>query len=592
MDAFDWQGRLDSLHAEFSQHSPRPVIGITGNFGDKGCELAAAYYRSVEAAGGTPVVLPPTDQPDVLRDWLGRIDGLLLSGGADLNPLFLGQDPLPGLGGVNAERDAGELLLVRLAFNRQVPMLGICRGCQLMAAALGGGVCQDLRHSHPGGELLKHSQDQDRGVASHRVRIEPGTLLDRLFPGGSLAVNSFHHQAVEASGPHLCVVARSADGVVEAVESSEKKPLLGVQWHPECFLSRGDRSMLPVFAWLVGEARTFAGAQRLHDRILTFDSHCDTPMFFDQGIRLDRRDPRLCVDLHKMTEGRLDATVMVAYLKQEARDAGSLKAAAAKADRILGEIEAEVNRCNGVELARTPADLYRLKREGKKAVMLGIENGYALGDDLGLVAEYRRRGVVYMTLCHNGDNDVCDSARGTGEHGGVSDFGRRVIAEMNRVGMLVDLSHASEKSFYDALELSRVPIVCSHSSARALCDHPRNLTDGQLRALAEKGGVAQVTFYGGFLRNDGRATIDDAVAHLNHMVEVAGTDHVGIGTDFDGDGGVPGCASAAELIRFTCRLLEEGYGPDEIASLWGENFLRVMRQAQAEAPDFLGTVEQ
>jgi microsomal dipeptidase-like Zn-dependent dipeptidase len=151
---------------------------------------------------------------------------------------------------------------------------------------------------------------------------------------------------------------------------------------------------------------------------------------------------------------------------------------------------------------------------------------------------------------------------------------------MNRVGMMIDLSHAGEATFYQALELSSQPVVCSHSSARALCDHPRNLTDDQLRALAARGGVAQVTLYNGFLRSDGSATIDDAVRHITHMVHVAGIDHVGIGTDFDGDGGVPGCASASELINITRMLLKKNYDKESIAKIWGGNFLRVIQTVQ------------
>ena len=185
-----------------------------------------------------------------------------------------------------------------------------------------------------------------------------------------------------------------------------------------------------------------------------------------------------------------------------------------------------------------------------------------------------------MTLCHNGDNDICDSARGHNEHGGVSPFGEQVIREMNRLGMMVDLSHASEKSFYDALEISSEPVICSHSSVRALCDHPRNLTDDQLRALAAQGGVAQVCLYSGFLRQDAPATIADAMQHLQHMIDVMGIEHVGIGTDFDGDGGIIGCASASELINLTRQLLRKRYSEEDIARIWGGNFLRVMRKVQ------------
>ena len=309
------------------------------------------------------------------------------------------------------------------------------------------------------------------------------------------------------------------------------------------------------------------------------------------------RDPRVLVDLHKMQEGHLDATIMVAYLEQQERDEASLENATAKAHQILTQIEQMVARhATALDIAYTPDDLWRLKAQGKRAIMLGIENGYAIGRDISNVEAFRKRGVVYMTLCHNGDNDVCDSHRhhvkgckprtadsAIGEHGGVSPFGEQVIREMNRVGMMVDLSHASEQSFYDALDISALPPVCSHSSARALCDHTRNLTDDQLRALARRGGVAQLTFYNGFLRTDGKASIDDAIEHLNHMVNIMGIEHVGIGTDFDGDGGVPGLASACELINFTRRLLRERYSDEQIQQIWGGNFLRVMRQWQASS---------
>lgn len=315
--------------------------------------------------------------------------------------------------------------------------------------------------------------------------------------------------------------------------------------------------------------------------MITLDSHCDTPMFFDQGINFATRDKKILVDLHKITEGHLDATIMVAYLKQLERTDEALSAATAKADRILNEIEEMVAKnYTAVDIAYTPADLCRLKKAGKKAVMLGIENGYAIGKDITNVERFRHRGVVYMTLCHNGNNDICGSARYNEEGLGVSTFGEQVIKEMNRVGMMVDVSHAGEKSFYDALAISGKPIVASHSSARALCDHPRNLTDDQLKALAAKGGVAQVCMYGGFLRKNGEATIKDAIEHLNHMVNVMGIEHVGIGTDFDGDGGITGCASASELINFTRRLLLERYSEENIRLIWGGNFLRVMEEVQ------------
>ena len=579
---FDWKAAYGRYHQRFPGFKSQPVIGITGNFGEKGCELAEGYFESVLKAGATPVVIPPFEDKDALANVLDHVDGLLLSGGGDLNPLFTGEEPVPQLHAVNYKRDLAELLLIRLAYDRQIPMLGICRGIQMLAVALDGSVWQDIGSQQPGQPLLKHDQQLDRRYASHTVDIATdSTILRPLLGDGPVAVNSFHHQAVRDAGPRLRVCATAPDGTVEAVESSEHKSILGVQWHPECFILRQDECMMPLFEWLAREAASFARAKTVHDRTLTLDSHCDTPMFFHKDIRFDQRDPNVLVDLHKMTEGRLDATIMVAYIEQKERTDEALLAATAKADRILTQIEKKAaENCTAVDIAYTPADLYRLKREGKKAIMLGIENGYAIGKDLSLVRHFRNRGIVYMTLCHNGDNDICDSARGQGEWGGLSPFGREVVREMNRLGVMVDLSHGAESSFYDALELSSVPIVCSHSSCRALCDVPRNLTDDQLKALARKGGVAQVTLYKGFLRKDGEASILDAIEHLNHAVNIMGVEHVGIGTDFDGDGGIPGCASAAEVINFTRRLLAERYSETEIAGIWGGNFLRVMQLVQ------------
>ena len=305
-------------------------------------------------------------------------------------------------------------------------------------------------------------------------------------------------------------------------------------------------------------------------------------------INFAHRDERILVDLHKMTEGHLDATIMVAYLPQPKEGESftekvffDVSGPRAYADLIFDKIE-EIAAANAgyLSIAHTPDELYTNKIEGKKSIMLGIENGLALEGDIRLLEHFKSRGVVYITLCHNGDNDICDSARGSNTHGGVSAFGEQVIREMNRQGIMVDLSHASEQSFYDALSISSHPIVCSHSSARALCDHPRNLTDDQMRDLARKGGVAQTTLYPGFLCKSGEASVLDAVAHLEHAIDVMGIDHVGIGTDFDGDGGVRGMADASEALNFTRHLLRKRFSKDDLWKIWGGNFLRVMKMVQ------------
>lgn len=576
----NWQGIYESLNSTFSTKETLPVIGITGNYTQETCTLAEGYYQSVLKAGGIPFIIPPFYETDRLGELLDRLDGIIFSGGGDINPLLLGEEPIKELHSITPERDQQELLLARLAYDRQIPMLGICKGIQIINAALGGTLYQDI-HTQMEGIRIKHSQDQDRRYPSHQVTISRGSILEKIF-GTELAVNSFHHQACKSAAPGLKVTAMSSDGVIEAIESDEFKSIMGVQWHPETYILRNSTEMLPIFEWLISESAEFKLAKKLHNKILTLDSHCDTPMFFPQGINFASRDPKILVDLHKMTEGHLDASIMVAYLEQKERDEASLENATAMANQILTQIEEMVAKnCTAVDIAYTPDNLWQLKKDGKRAIMLGIENGYAIGKDICNVEAFRKRGVVYMTLCHNGDNDICDSARGNHEHGGVSEFGKQVIEEMNRVGMMVDLSHAGEESFYDALQISKTPIVCSHSSARALCDHPRNLTDEQMRALAKTGGVAQVTLYHGFLKKQTDATILDAIDHLNHMVNIMGIEHVGIGTDFDGDGGIRGCASASELINFTRRLLRERYTEEQIQMIWGGNFLRVMRQVQA-----------
>ncbi len=581
MNTFDIESLYRKATNGFPSHEKRPLIGITSNFGDRGCELSEGYWLSVERAGGVPVAIPPSADARTLLPLLDRLDGIILSGGADVNPLFVGEEPHPALGSVNPRRDAAELLLAKLAYDRQIPLFGICRGIQVLAMALGGSIHQDIASALPGVALVKHSQTMARGVASHSVEAEADSRVARLM-GRKVFVNSFHHQAVNEPGPKLRVTARSADGVVEAVESSEGKSIVGVQWHPECFILEGDESHLPLFRGFVNDAAAYRRAREFHATHLTLDSHCDTPMLFDRGVAFDRRDPLALVDLRKMEEGGLDAAIMVAYLPQAGRSPRELQAATLRADSILAQIETMVKGCRGVDLARTPDELLQLKSKGLRAVMRGIENGYAIGRDLHNVERYRRMGVVYMTLCHNGDNDICDAAsRSNAEHGGLSDFGREVVKEMNRTGMMVDLSHAAETSFYDVLAASSQPVVCSHSSARALCNHPRNLTDDQFRALARAGGVAQVTLYHGFLREQGEAGIADAMNHLLHMIDVAGIDHVGIGTDFDGDGGVRGLASASELLNLTLRLQAAGFGDEEIQKIWGGNFLRVMARIQA-----------
>lgn len=578
MKSFDLNAITKDIYSVYPEAARKPLIGITANYTDGDASLRDRYYTQIADAGGVPVIIPPLADKDIIINTLDNIDALLLTGGADHNPLWSGQQPQPGLHNINQARDLPELLATRLACNRQMPILGICRGMQTIAIALGGEVCQDIPHTP---QLIKHSQEADRTEPTHSVDIEPDSALHGIFGTDRIFVNSFHHQAVTSPGKGMRITATAPDGTAEAMESTCHKPVIGVQWHPEWMGTDG----LPLFRWLVDEARLFSEAKRTHASTLTLDTHCDTPMFFSQGIRFEERDPRILVDLHKMDDGRQDAVTMVAYLPQPAEgqkfaDVAQFGTERPKdyADLIFDKIENIVARnARHLSIARTPADLYEAKRLGRKSIMLGIENGLAIEDSLDNIDHFARRGIAYMTLCHNGDNAICDSARRSkGTHGGVSAFGAEVIRRMNDLGVMVDMSHAGEKSFYDALSISRAPIVCSHSNCRALCDVPRNLTDDQLRAIARKGGVVHITLYHGFLRTAGEASILDAIAHLEHAISIMGTDHVGIGTDFDGDGGVSGMADSSEMINFTRMLLRRRYSPEDIALIWGGNWLRVM----------------
>ena len=617
MQNYDLDAHLAELYDHYPEGTSRPVIGIVTNFADQDVTIREVFHKQVIDAGGTPLLIPPTTDTQVIVNILNRIDGLLLTGGADVNPLWEGEEPIRNMGSINNKRDLSELLTTRLAYNRQIPIFAVCRGLQVLAIALGGKVQQHIYDPYIVEETeekklarmksvttlrpakLKHDQSASFNEPTHSIKIAPDSVLYSIYKQEKIFVNSFHHQAVSMPGKRFKVTAYAPDGVIECMESAEFKPIMGVQWHPEWLEEDGQK----LFKWFVNEADSFRTAKQLHARILTLDTHCDTPMFFPQGVDFAKRDPRILYDLHKMTEGHQDAVTMAAYLPQprigetfsskidveglkrfnpELTDVLNNLTPTSYADLIFNKIEKIVKDNNRyLSIARTPSDLYEDKRKGRKSIMFAIENGLALEGDLANVKYFAQRGVTYITLCHNGDNDICDSARGSNLHGGVSKFGAAVIREMNRNGIMVDLSHGAEKSFYDALEISSQPIVCSHSNSKALCNVPRNLTDDQLRALAKKGGVAHITLYHGFLRKEGTASVLDAIAHLEHAISIMGIDYVGIGTDFDGDGTVCGMADASEMINFTRHLLARKYSERDIEKIWGGNWLRVMAQVQA-----------
>lgn len=578
---------LENLYREVDHYTPNakshqpPRIGISANRKDGLSCIAETYVQAVLKGEGAPVLIPVINDIQALTAIVEGLDGLVMSGGGDINPLYMGEEPIPGLQDVDTYRDEYDLILLRLATNRQLPIMGICRGHQILNVAFGGGVYQDI-HSQHDSKLLKHSQTQTREQASHSVSLHEGASKLRLMLDNekTLLVNSFHHQAIKEPASEFIATASAPDGINEAMEHPEKE-IFSVQWHPEAMAANDDEQMLKLFRHQVEASRLFAEAKRIHRRNVTLDSHTDTPMIFPGEFNIGKKEGGK-VNLPFMEEGLIDAAIMVAYIPQGPRDNESLLKATDFALNRLQEIhhQKELNP-TWMNIAYTPQEVYVTKAAGKKAIMLGVENGYAIGKDLNNINRFKELGVSYITLCHNGANDICDSARGVAEWNGLSPFGKEVVGHMNELGILVDISHAAESTFYDALETSRYPIIASHSSARALCNHPRNLTDDQLKALAAKGGVAQICLYKGFINEDSeKASLSDAIRHINHLVNLMGIDHVGIGSDFDGDGELIGCRASNELINITVRLLKEGYSENDIAKIWGGNLLRVMAYVQ------------
>ena len=578
--------KIDDCTSDLSYICPK--IGISANRKDGVSCIADPYFQSVVMAGGAPVLIPVMTDISALATIVDSLDGLILSGGGDIHPDFLGEESVPELGEVDSYRDEYDFLLLRLAFNRQLPIFGICRGHQLINVAFGGSIYQDI-YTGFSKKTLGHSQKEARDIATHIVELADIPSKLRIALSGKeveemrtdLYVNSFHHQAVKDLAPEFIATATSPDGLNEAMEHPEY-PIFSVQWHPEPIAVAGNETMLNLFRYHVCNASVFAKAKKLHSNIVTIDSHTDTPMIF-QTFDLGRKEGGK-VNLPLMDEGKLDAVFMAAYLPQGERSGISVLSAHEYAvERLMKVIEQAEKQSDRMGIAKTPDDLWRLKHEGKKAIFLGIENGYAIGKDLRNVQKFKDMGVSYITLCHNGDNDICDSVVGKAEWGGLSPFGKDVIKEMNRIGLMIDVSHAAESSFYDVLKYSAKPVIASHSSARALCDHPRNLSDDQIRAIADRGGVVQVCLYKEFINKESeKASLTDAIRHINHIINIAGIDHAGIGSDFDGDGELIGCRAANELIQITMRLIAQGFDDISIAKIWGGNLMRVMRKAQID----------
>jgi len=349
------------------------------------------------------------------------------------------------------------------------------------------------------------------------------------------------------------------------------------------------------------EADLLEKAKALHKIIYTIDSHCDTPIFFRYGVDIGKSNSALKVnpkeldvetenktvnyalkvDIPKMEKGMLDAVFMVAYIAPGPRTAIASQQAYEKSVNIINQIKQQINNNQSVVAqARTANDLKKNKAEGKKSIFVGIENGYGIGKDIENIKYLAELGVKYITLSHNENNDICDANSRKPEHNGLSEFGKKVVREMNRYGIIVDISHTSEKSSFDALAVSKYPIIASHSSAKALCDHPRNLSDELIKAIAKKGGVVQICLYHEFLTKTGTASVKDAVDHIDYIVQLVGINYVGVGSDFDGGGGIKGLQNAGDYLQITMELIRRGYSDFDIAKILGGNLMRVLEAVE------------
>ncbi len=376
-------------------------------------------------------------------------------------------------------------------------------------------------------------------------------------------------------------------------------------------------------------------AAGIHQSLLTIDSHTDTPLRFSRrSTDLSKRsDPRRRggkLDFPRMQEGGLDGVFFAVFVGQGPRTPEENEKVKKEALMLFDSIHAVLDRSADLAaIALSADDLEAISQKGKKAVYIGIENGYPVGKDLSMVSRFYDLGARYITLCHTRNNDICDSStdRDGPEHGGISDFGREVVREMNRLGIMIDVSHMSDEAFDDVVEVSKAPVIASHSNARAVCDNPRNLSDEMLLKLAYNGGVIQLCLVSDYVaempaypeRDSARkvlwakydnwseldesaklaleqeyydinskyppdlATVSQFCDHFDHVVDLVGINHVGFGSDYDGGAALEDCFDVTELPNITYELLIRGYSRSDLQKFWSGNLLRVMREVEKAA---------
>lgn len=305
----------------------------------------------------------------------------------------------------------------------------------------------------------------------------------------------------------------------------------------------------------------------------------EAPMDVDAPANDLRRRTSFHTDIERLRMGMVGGQFWSVYIPFGATEQGAAKTQLEQIDIALQIIDKYPD---VFELARTASDVERIYGAGKIASMLGMEGGHAIENSLGALRAFYDLGVRYMTLTHDGDLDWADSRAGTHPHGGLTPFGKEVVREMNRLGMLVDLSHTSVETMNDALDVSEAPVIWSHAGARALREHERNVPDQVLRRLPDNGGVVMVVFNPPFLTDRGDATVSDVADHVEHVAAIAGIDHVGVGSDFDGIGAVPiGLEDVSKFPALFLELARRGWSEQDLRKLAGDNLLRVMREAEA-----------
>jgi membrane dipeptidase len=366
-------------------------------------------------------------------------------------------------------------------------------------------------------------------------------------------------------------------------------------------------------------------ARQLHFSSIVIDTHDDTTQrFLDPGFDLGARNALGSIDIPRMKEGGLGAIFFSIWIPSKITGPEAVKRALAQIEAVHEQVR---KHSNDLVLVTTVEGIREAHEEGKIAALIGVEGGHMIASDLGLLRRYASLGARYMTLTHSGNAEWADSSTAKPEHNGLSEFGKDVVREMNRLGMIVDISHVSDKTFADVLEVSKAPVFASHSDCRAICDAPRNMTDDMIRALAAKGGVIQINYHVGFLSQEFRNAEkahpewDKAIAlevqkrcgdrqgcqliegdrvtreyvlrgdlprvewtkiieHIDHAVKIAGIGHVGLGSDFDGANMPFGMEDASKLPRITNALLEKGYSDGDVKKILGENTLRVMAEVE------------